>query len=839
MDELAIWASTVVDQQQKHQQQKHQQQINMEPTSSMPSPSEAPSSPSPSSPSSSPIPLAQPKPQPLPLTKLVQPIAIPAITLIKPPITQSPTPPPLIVPATANFIPVTVITPTSTPTQEMTMMNMNMGMNLNMNMNLGTMVNIISPEPVTTAISLSHLQEIASENIAAIEEQSCCSDHHHHHHHHQPHHTLNISDYQPLNLVEANADYSAPPGTPTSTISTSSSTTDAVLGKRKNNDFYTYPPTAETLQVYLERIWRKYGNEPLRNDRMLRKIVSKFDFELEYVLEWFRERERQIYEPYLAQEFLQGKRVKRFVGNEYDEFVDIVEMDDGSLGDDSDSLLNVRSRSGRPTNRKPVYNDDDDTGSMSSFDGRRRSNRAPVSSSPNLGYESPLTPFDTKPLSLPVKKSASTPSKPSSPKPLTSTGSLVKPPKLKGTANKKSIIETLSMPPDTDLATPQLLPEKSVNPHVQIKQCMTSAYAKYERCRACIRKNGDICRFKGFRTFHVDWEKGIMIHGPYFTDFDMDNEEFSSADPETRKKILRDSRILARKVVSDASTETALLQRLATPMNEIMSREVEFIKQHSPGVYFRPSSTEPTPLCESCNCEIFCGYWTCCVCGVELCMDCYDDYVELEDSGIITQSIKEVESGDAMKIMDAKDGVKRNANLIVTTAAKARSCSYKRLHTKDQMVPVYRIAKDRIMAVYEETVRRMKEEVGETSSPEKPVSKALDAETGYRPLIDSGDYLRAKSVNFPLDKFQSSWKQHLPIVMENIVPSAPFNPHMLLQILGDHKVEMESLSDASNNAHWNASAFMKGLEDSKFRPKDRIGNPLAMKISVSCFISHF
>ncbi|KAI8921691.1 hypothetical protein BC831DRAFT_475991 [Entophlyctis helioformis] len=70
---------------------------------------------------------------------------------------------------------------------------------------------------------------------------------------------------------------------------------------------------------------------------------------------------------------------------------------------------------------------------------------------------------------------------------------------------------------DTTTIEPKEIPHDAVL-HLQTKQCMVAAYGKSPRCRSCIRKNGDSCRFKQFRAFVESPTDKSLSYGPYFVD---------------------------------------------------------------------------------------------------------------------------------------------------------------------------------------------------------------------------------------------------------------------------------------------------------------------------------
>ncbi|CAG8499205.1 1166_t:CDS:2 [Acaulospora morrowiae] len=164
-----------------------------------------------------------------------------------------------------------------------------------------------------------------------------------------------------------------------------------------------------------------------------------------------------------------------------------------------------------------------------------------------------------------------------------------------------------------------------------------------------IAKQTDLCRFLNFRLFGVEDED--FVYGPSFK---------SIVDPDPIGDY--------EKVEASIDQQSYILDMIAPTYNKILKKELPHLKNAKTR---KIPNLVVTQLCDSCETAIFSGYWMCCVCGREICLDCFDDWDDEKDKRV-----------------------------------KCR-CSYARTHTKEQMIPIYHYTHDEITRLIEETEKRM------------------------------------------------------------------------------------------------------------------------------------
>ncbi|KAJ3266408.1 hypothetical protein HDU77_001019 [Chytriomyces hyalinus] len=229
--------------------------------------------------------------------------------------------------------------------------------------------------------------------------------------------------------------------------------------------------------------------------------------------------------------------------------------------------------------------------------------------------------------------------------------------------NERGSIESESDPNakrfKTSLIHPDALPyvlERGESVHLQGNTCQHKTYNKFNKCKACIRKNGkgDFCRFRGIRVFKKDAEH--LSYGPYFypapiddpmhpTDdiiFDIDNE------PDSDVLIKVPSR---HRIYSDSNLEKYILRSTAPVLKEILESEFAclnydpvgrtFLSKPRISPFLRPTEDKcARHLCDECLTSLFNVHYSCSVCAKEVCHTCFEgipDLIDLNDEDFLSR----------------------------------------------------------------------------------------------------------------------------------------------------------------------------------------------------------
>ncbi|KAG0166518.1 hypothetical protein DFQ28_007192 [Apophysomyces sp. BC1034] len=187
--------------------------------------------------------------------------------------------------------------------------------------------------------------------------------------------------------------------------------------------------------------------------------------------------------------------------------------------------------------------------------------------------------------------------------------------------SSQTIQENLITPPDS-LA-------------IQTKTCLSTSYQHFSnRCRACVSKKTDMCRFRDLRAFEVRDKE--LKYGPYFvstTEVDGIRERTRgiSTKSQAHRKYLR-------KTIRNAFLK-------------MLQEDRKLISQCDQTLRRRPMFSDIRHVCDICLTSIFNLYWMCGVCGLDICPGCYQEGWQSGNSRLM-------------------------------------NCTYRRTHTREHMVPV-------------------------------------------------------------------------------------------------------------------------------------------------------
>ncbi|KAJ1977560.1 hypothetical protein H4R35_002249 [Dimargaris xerosporica] len=270
---------------------------------------------------------------------------------------------------------------------------------------------------------------------------------------------------------------------------------------------------------------------------------------------------------------------------------------------------------------------------------------------------------------------------------------------------------------------------------VQTASCLSKATRQYPQCLTCLRRKGDICRFRGVRQFIKNGGSTQLEFGPSFT-----SEVKQAMTPhEAWSPVRRDSPSATKHPHEDylmRITTDALLTQLAT--------EFEHLDQPARPSFLR-NMVGSRQMCDRCHTSIFNGFWLCCVGGCELCYDCYHELVSSATSPTYLH----------------RDGL--------AYCHRYRELRLVYFHLPQQMVPIRRLELDTLRTLREDLLR-YQTRVGELPPlPEFAVEQfhptTADADCQHeRPLV------RVNRDAITLDQFQSLWRQGEALVVEGLLP---------------------------------------------------------------------
>ncbi|KAG0283413.1 hypothetical protein BGZ96_012226, partial [Linnemannia gamsii] len=217
----------------------------------------------------------------------------------------------------------------------------------------------------------------------------------------------------------------------------------------------------------------------------------------------------------------------------------------------------------------------------------------------------------------------------------------------------KSLSSPPSAPPSIELDTNKNSPstDQSLSFHVitrkrvpyrhrviQERQCIERDSFKesgvnlyHEPCKPCMAQQVDgICSFKNFRVFYADSrDDGHDIanyrYGPDF-----------SSDPGLDKSLRFRRSGLDREMAKHNFAHTfpfghIILERELLHVlgrTGLKLRAIDLVPGAPDHEDYVRCSLSDRQYCEKCNSAIVAGYWMCCVCGEELCLDCFDAFCD-------------------------------------------------------------------------------------------------------------------------------------------------------------------------------------------------------------------
>ena len=171
-------------------------------------------------------------------------------------------------------------------------------------------------------------------------------------------------------------------------------------------------------------------------------------------------------------------------------------------------------------------------------------------------------------------------------------------------------------------------------------------------CMACTGRqfhNGG-CKFASLRVFTLDDTTGLFQPSSFTNPMFLDAAPFLGRN---QREAIRDNPITYSTFGTTQDTEfikSCIAPTLSSILATELANEIVFREK---GLLRRKREAGVRPICDGCATTIFSGHFMCCCCGREICLDCYAEWDDNQEEG----------------------------------RERVDSCSKKRRHTKQQMVP--------------------------------------------------------------------------------------------------------------------------------------------------------
>ncbi|KAJ3283979.1 hypothetical protein HK104_010140 [Borealophlyctis nickersoniae] len=354
------------------------------------------------------------------------------------------------------------------------------------------------------------------------------------------------------------------------------------------------------------------------------------------------------------------------------------------------------------------------------------------------------------------------------------------------TPRRKAAVEAkqqLEADNEADNIFPQQ-PQQSELKSIQVQEvsCRSTEFKGYAKCRACIRENGDTCRFKNFRAFRM--VGGMLIYGqPFFLAADPGDHAPSDEHTATPE--------LLAPLIPQRTTDQHLryfFKITANAFQNLIGREYDFLSRQ-PVKYCRPPTSGVRQSCDVCQTSIFNASYMCSLCGTVLCTDCFDGWNE----------------GEPQK----PGGVAINM------------CQYWRKHGKDQMIVVYQLAMEKVKAGLEDAKKWMvaQETPAPSTLPSSNVLQNLEEPLPFDIFAESGHYLRLNVESASILEFQPRWRNGEIVVVEGLLARirVDWSPQFFLEKHRDDYLADVVPCKTGEIAPMSVGRFIKRFLDAKKR----------------------
>jgi hypothetical protein len=280
--------------------------------------------------------------------------------------------------------------------------------------------------------------------------------------------------------------------------------------------------------------------------------------------------------------------------------------------------------------------------------------------------------------------------------------------------------------------------------------------SNFPQCMACTARQSTSggCKFASLRAFPINPQiGGADVEKPVF----LDSAPFTG----------RNQREAERSGKIEYSTPGSvddigfIRSSIADTLDSIVQRELEYEGAFHEKLIRRRREAGVRPVCDGCATTIFSGHFMCCVCGRELCLDCYYEWDESVGKGF--------ENVD--------------------------SCLRRQRHSKIQMIP-FTFARDGKMQRILDDVRNMSKQVTEEIFEKKDFAKSQTE--GFLPFIKT-DYHSISE-----DDFRHVWSFGRPLVVAGCLEkfAIPWTPQYFMEEYGQQRC---LLVDCNTEKHINST----------------------------------
>ncbi|KAI7860870.1 hypothetical protein BDC45DRAFT_7627 [Circinella umbellata] len=270
---------------------------------------------------------------------------------------------------------------------------------------------------------------------------------------------------------------------------------------------------------------------------------------------------------------------------------------------------------------------------------------------------------------------------------------------------------------------------------------------KIDRCKPCIAKKNEGCRFINIRAFPTSAfenatstteykENDIVLEDdPYFMDYD-------GPDPISKYKKL------TTMMITKTNYRNIVLQKICKAFTKMLQEDSRRVIEHGTLIRRREPLDNVRHVCDMCLTSIFNLHYMCSVCALDLCVDCYDKNWE----------------------------EKKNSRLA--------HCTYRRKHTKEHMVPVIKY-KTATLEQFKEQSSKMDEDskkdnvlYSSMTSTDTHLNESVSSKTakdensvakGEAFMSDEDDFLIVDADALTLDSFRACWGMGKPVIVKNVM----------------------------------------------------------------------
>ncbi|KAJ3099152.1 WD repeat-containing protein 19 [Phlyctochytrium planicorne] len=329
---------------------------------------------------------------------------------------------------------------------------------------------------------------------------------------------------------------------------------------------------------------------------------------------------------------------------------------------------------------------------------------------------------------------------------------------------------------------------------MQDGRCHRKALSSFPKCSPCIQKvAGTMCRFKDFRLFQSDSNK--LTYGPFFNQIPEPQERifhlrtvFTNQQLEELNVVFpASSSTKAREiqyVATSESNEDYILSKTAPTIKIILDSCNKAIKSKE-NVFFKGLEPGNREYCDKCFTSLFSLSWVCCICGTDLCLKCYDEWID--------------------------------RTLIATY------CALGSHHQKLQMMLVIR----RKLSEFDTITKRIEQITEGKEEPESPllVETMKESLTAPTPFI-----VIDPETSDPLSTFELAWQTGTAVVCKRMMDlKADWSPNYFQTHFGMEETEIEDCAAASRLLR-PVGEFFQGFHSTQQRPKDENGENFILKL---------